>query len=636
METVKLWESKQKDKYIFFNNIEDYFNYLKSNGRDLNFRTKEYFTPGDEIEDNLDNSASKSNIRVIYTDNEHPIAAYLKSYGNTYILPSFYETHKEEFIAFAKKALKEAIAEEKFVSIPNFIFSEEIIDEIIANDYTDLSFYIIECTNNLELSEELKQKIKDHRLELTASYRYQNNEKISTKYIIDYHTMKDLKTIKQLRLYIPISDETINNLIYVNPDATIILDYNKSEKKDELTFFKSVTTILNDLAKHNKEYNIKISVENRELLRQSQILNSMPSNVNLTIDNDLNDYDLETYLKEEEKLEKIISPIRNANLSPFEKYLAVYDIVKKFKPYKENDEDREKARDLRYILDDNNDYIVCVGFSKLLNELLNRVGIANKNLSVVVDTSYDEGYTMEEKTLTNVGHARNMIKIDDDKYNIHGIYIADSTWDNDIESDYYLNALMTFDRKKEAYRLEKLRDEDLLFDFHNFDEFKEKINYLLKTEIKNNIFNKKEDINKRLITAYTAIFKKIMNTLKTIDYNKYKYFYDKYNELIKNNNTNLKEFEEIVSNFLTEYGHYILPLSNNKVDLETIIEASANAKKALNNLSDEEAKIWLENTKRINQEKETKAFPYKYDPSNNTEAYLEDSEEFAEKGTKTK
>ena len=636
METVKLWESKQKDKYIFFNNIEDYFNYLKSNGRDLNFRTKEYFTPGDEIEDNLDNSASKSNIRVIYTDNEHPIAAYLKSYGNTYILPSFYETHKEEFIAFAKKALKEAIAEEKFVSIPNFIFSEEIIDEIIANDYTDLSFYIIECTNNLELSEELKQKIKDHRLELTASYRYQNNEKISTKYIIDYHTMKDLKTIKQLRLYIPISDETINNLIYVNPDATIILDYNKSEKKDELTFFKSVTTILNDLAKHNKEYNIKINVENRELLRQSQILNSMPSNVNLTIDNDLNDYDLETYLKEEEKLEKIISPIRNANLSPFEKYLAVYDIVKKFKPYKENDEDREKARDLRYILDDNNDYIVCVGFSKLLNELLNRVGIANKNLSVVVDTSYDEGYTMEEKTLTNVGHARNMIKIDDDKYNIHGIYIADSTWDNDIESDYYLNALMTFDRKKEAYRLEKLRDEDLLFDFHNFDEFKEKINYLLKTEIKNNIFNKKEDINKRLITAYTAIFKKIMNTLKTIDYNKYKYFYDKYNELIKNNNTNLKEFEEIVSNFLTEYGHYILPLSNNKVDLETIIEASANAKKALNNLSDEEAKIWLENTKRINQEKETKAFPYKYDPSNNTEAYLEDSEEFAEKGTKTK
>lgn len=628
MKEIKLWETKQKDNYIFFNDIDSYFKYLEENNLEIKFITKNIYTPGDITEDILDNVALRNNNRITYTDEEHPIAAYKNDYGSTYISPSFYEEHKEEFINYALNKFKKDLENNKSsINIPDFIFSEKIIDEILKEDGYNNNYHINECTNNFDISDKLKQKIKDNHLQLRVFYRQKDSEEISTKYIIGYNTMKDLKETPTLRLEMPIDNETIANLIYVNPSATITIRANAKLKIDELAYFKSIINVLNELNTHNKNYNIKIEFKNRELLRISNMLNMIPNNINLTlVDNKFNNYDLETYKKEEEKIEKLISPIRDSNLSPFEKYLAVYDIVKKFKPYKENVENPEQARDLCYILNEENEYIVCVGFANLLEELLYRVGINNKRISASVDVSYDKGYSMEEVNLDNVGHARNIILLNDDKYNIHGIYLSDSTWDNDLENDYYLNALMTFDRKKEAYRLERLTDEDLLFDFHDFEEFKEKLNYLLKTDLQNNINNKyAKTFEKRLINSYLSIYHKIMNILKELDYDKYVYFYDKYQEKFSNTNTNLTEYESIANSFLTEYGMYVLPISNNKVNLKTIIMASANVKKELNNMSDEEIKKWLEETTELNTNHETKAFPYKYNPENKTEAYLLDA-----------
>lgn len=112
------------------------------------------------------------------------------------------------------------------------------------------------------------------------------------------------------------------------------------------------------------------------------------------------------------------------------------------------------------------------------------------NISVGVDTSYDDGFTTEDKPTNIEGHQRNIIKNDDNKYNIHGIFIADATWDNHMKYDLYANASMTFDRKKEAERLEKLNDYDLLLDFHNFEEFTKKLNFFLKKRNKKYLFKR--------------------------------------------------------------------------------------------------------------------------------------------------
>src|SRR5699024_2367451 len=75
-------------------------------------------------------------------------------------------------------------------------------------------------------------------------------------------------------------------------------------------------------------------------------------------------FPLNVYYNNEKKLFDIVSQV--IKLSPFEKYLYVYDVVNKYKKYKENKEDKSMSRDLYKLLD--NEYMVCVGFSDLLRD----------------------------------------------------------------------------------------------------------------------------------------------------------------------------------------------------------------------------------------------------------------------------
>lgn len=140
-----------------------------------------------------------------------------------------------------------------------------------------------------------------------------------------------------------------------------------------------------------------------------------------------------------------------------------------------------------------------------------------------------------------------------------------------MDSDIYLNSLMTFDRKKEARRLERLNNIDLLFDFHNFTEFSQKIDYLIKKIGKENIFYKTDNpIN----YSYKEIYNTITKILKEINYEKYQYFYNKYENSISNPLSPLNDIEPIACQFLTEYAEYIIALSNKQISLPTIIEAA--------------------------------------------------------------
>ena len=417
-----------------------------------------------------------------------------------------------------------------------------------------------------------------------------------------------------------INDIELNKIRLLKNNSTI----NIKPNTDELTYYQNIQKVFDYLRTINKTYNIRIYVNNRELFRKSNFLKYIPNNINLIIYSNDYEYNLKEYQKEENKLEAIVSPIRNSHLSPLEKYLAIYDIVKKFKPYKDNMDSQQESRNLKYILEDNNDYIVCVGYASLLKELLNRINIPSICIHVDVDSSYNEGYTKEEITINNIGHTRNLIKIDDDKYHIHGYYISDSTWDSNPKYDLYLNSLLTFDKKKEAKRLESLEDEDLLLDFHSVDEFIKKIQFYIKRKISHpNIdAHSIEQLRKK---SYKDLYLKIISILKQTDNNKYQDLYNKYNNQININIEKLSsnDLEPVMTNFLTEYAKYIIPLSNNKVDLETILRAIIEVKKDLYKMNTDEIKVWLEQTLKDNQKINNKAFPYIYNPDNTTEAYLE-------------
>ena len=465
---------------------------------------------------------------------------------------------------------------------------------------------------------------------MNNNYRYNltfNDKEFINEYIS--------KRLEQFRIDIDITNEELQELTNVNDNRQIRIDYPTDKDINERIYLNELIRIFNILNNHQKTYNIEIKIKNRELLNKSNLLNYQ--NINLTIYNDYHTYTKEEYLSEEKQLDNLISSIKNTNLSPYEKYLAVYNIVKQFKPYKENHEDKDKSRYLKYIL--NNEYIVCVGYSKLLTTLLNKLDISSMEITADIDSSIYNDDLINTPTKLE-GHQRNVVKIDDDKYNIHGIYIVDPTWDNNMNKDLYNNSTSTFDKRKEYKKLEKLTNEDLLLDFHNFNEFLEKVNYYLKKSIykKDKFFINDEHILVRIIKAYYEIYEDIMNLLYNLDYSKYQELYNKYNNQIldteniyreirynQNNDISIKEIEDIFSNFLTDYATYIIPLSNQNINLEITLICASNIKKEIDKYNEEELKHWTNQTLDDNIEQQTKSFPYTYNHNDNRLNYLDDS-----------
>lgn len=111
--------------------------------------------------------------------------------------------------------------------------------------------------------------------------------------------------------------------------------------------------------------------------------------------------------------------ITDYDLSPVERLTFAYDLVKSFS-YKESPNEKNESRNPYKII--RSGYIVCAGYTAMLEEIMS-------NIDDKVSVS-DFGVTCYNDDGTYEHHSRAMARIDDDKYNIHGLYIMDPTWDS--------------------------------------------------------------------------------------------------------------------------------------------------------------------------------------------------------------
>ena len=221
-------------------------------------------------------------------------------------------------------------------------------------------------------------------------------------------------------------------------------------------------------------------------------------------------------------------------MSPFEKYLAIYDIVKNFKQYDKRDDDffSQESRNLYMIL--NNNYMVCAGYARLLETLLKRIGI-------------DATYLISPTNTDNIQHAIVALKIKDEKYNLDGIYLSDPTDDNPRltsirEVNHYHGILFRLkdtplkDNYKDAevvdaQNREQAIDKDTLLSavmtvkkriFKNLSHTEE-LELTLATGLKTG--KNKEQLEKELNDLKVALYKKSLNKkileVKTIEYSDY-------------------------------------------------------------------------------------------------------------------
>lgn len=175
--------------------------------------------------------------------------------------------------------------------------------------------------------------------------------------------------------------------------------------------------------------------------------------------------------------------IKKLGLSPMETIMYVYDQVRN-RVYTSETEDETsfKSRDLTEVMF--GDKIVCAGYANIFNTLLHYIGIKN---SVVHLKDINE---------SNCGHARNVIYVQDEKYDIDGVYYFDPTWNSrrKNETNEYLYRYTYFAKTR------KFMDDDKNYDFE--DTFCPKYSIDMVKKIKRII---KEGKYEQLMPYYKSI-----------------------------------------------------------------------------------------------------------------------------------
>lgn len=408
----------------------------------------------------------------------------------------------------------------------------------------------------------------------------------SEKTLIGSFKYRDLIDKKAINLDRKFTNEELYYLKYINSDMVINLDI------EDFSHINEVNDRLKELGKDNKiviSLNEKSKVKFNEFLFNNEINDKniyviTPDNVRVN---------LSSYLKFEKILYEMIK--NTNNLSPFEKYIYAYNVSKQFKIYKENEQNKDDSRKLYSLLV--NEYMVCVGYSRLFGDLLSKMGMENMYLGVSVEVSYDdvkddELEFNEVKVVERDGHARRYVHIVDPKYNIDGYYVSDPTWDNDLEHDYYSHLAMT---DKEAtlggrYIFTNYTD---IFDVNSIDEFIEKMNRLRSK------YHYRDFINE---------FRRLINVLQDIDINLFNKFKEKYIFIDKTP----MYWPDSITDLIYDFGNEIVNKVNKSIGSDTIFKAVESVYRNSYGYSEEELSTKLESVRKENIERHKKQFPTRY------------------------
>lgn len=165
----------------------------------------------------------------------------------------------------------------------------------------------------------------------------------------------------------------------------------------------------NNLKQFNK---IIINLNENQYSEMDQFINQdLPDNIVFKLPDNSYEISYSDYIKTVEAVNNITDNAKD--LSPFEQIMYLYDEIRD-RVYCEDESNKLSARDISSVL--LGDKIVCLGFANMFNIALKKLGIN----------------TMKEiirKNTSTKGHARNIIYIDDPKYNINAILFFDLTYD---------------------------------------------------------------------------------------------------------------------------------------------------------------------------------------------------------------
>ena len=237
-----------------------------------------------------------------------------------------------------------------------------------------------------------------------------------------------------------------------------------------LNLIKSFLTDINysDLEKHFfcldinylSEDGVFLDTEENKMLKE---IEKFLTNKNIPFKvgqkNFLYKYSLDDQIKSSQILEDIVNDINkltllNGNkkekLSPFEKFMFVYEIVSGFVYNEGGDYAHQTTSNWAPVLLGGK--IVCGGYSSLMKAICDRVSTRDEI------TIYEQGLDVFNENLGYIGgHSNILVKLKDEKYNIDGIFYADPCWDSAKSENKYGGAKYCLLTANEVARQKSLK-----------------------------------------------------------------------------------------------------------------------------------------------------------------------------------
>ena len=350
MNEIKAWDSlssisyktniEEVLKYIEENNITD-FSVIDKNG----FDGEEY---GNRFISSIYNRLHNDK-KILFVDDKHPFL--ITVLGGILIENNFYEKYKDVILDKVKKNIEK----EKYISISKYTYDEEFLKNVIPNVKS------IRFDSDVNISDDVKNLCKKSRINATLQTKDGEFIEISSDKILGV-LYKDVVSdeYKSIRLKNDITD--FENLKYIGKDKIIKIDYKDVYKEDAILNedkeYDKYYNIIAKLRENNQNNEVHITVNNKEAFVKSKLYNS---DFDYVVVNGIHEFKSKKIKKDNELLELMVKDIKDSSYSPLEKYIAVYNIAKKFKAYLESPNDKDESRYVDKLL--YNDYMVCVGYA---------------------------------------------------------------------------------------------------------------------------------------------------------------------------------------------------------------------------------------------------------------------------------
>ena len=530
MKEVNFWETTfYKDNYesITKNQLKEE---IKDN--DYNIIVIDSFVPSENpfidynIYSTIERKVKQLQIKLNYTNGDYPIMREKRIDGNVLINSDFLIQNKEDILDIYYELIQRQTR--PYITIQKELFDNERFKKLIKTKNN--AFYNLKINKN-DLFEENLDYLEKNNIDYRINNVFHSNIKINGE-SINSLSQKDF-------IYLDAKDImfSLNQIDYIKDNATIEL----TDSKDIDINLKAYSHLVALLEKNQKKSTV---ILNKDLLGEKvnhiDFDNLKLDYVKIKIYDNSELFNKGYYFNREDYLDFLIKNIKNSKLSPFERYMLLYNEIGKAKP--KNDEENS--------------------FSDILTKLIKKIG-----LNPII---------LENKII---------ISLQDIKYGLDGYYISYTTWDKIENSEVQSNALISIKDIKED-----LGDIGYIIKVKNMNEFTSKVNELidkktaekynniissLEFSFKNERGHQKQSRIEQTIEkeAIKDIYKYIMEFFRIVEYPTYLNFLKKYAYL----DIVDADIEDYYA-FLTDLGQYVAGRSNNSVYKDYMLAAAVCSK----------------------------------------------------------